>query len=602
MARKTKRSRARLIFAGAVSLAMVTFVVLAGSNSTTLPNGANLAVSIDDPITCTEFIVPSGDPSIDVDVSGTASIGEGEADATFVYVMDVSGSTEYPSGSACGTYLQCQKGFFNALNAEVIASGQADLVGFAVYGGVGSIPGSAAAADMSSASGHQKLVAPDADSFVSTVVNSTFSDDGGACGVGQYQYKTVGFQTNFAAGLNRACEILSDVSNDNNTFVVVFASDGAPSQGGSQYQSQLSCLKNLNATIQSIAIGANSSCTTGGSNGTLLEMAVQTGGTCRKVLDPDDLPDIIPELIGSTLESLTMSIDGGAYVPIPDGDISLPLPQDGAVEVTYDTAAVGLDPNDHEICVTASGSDVTGGSATIDPPVCETIHLLQLAYGASMSPPDINATNDLNFETGHTVTVQIAGGTGPNRDVDFVVTGQNAGPAESVDVAAPGTGDFIYSVPQDCASLGTDTITASTEIAGVIDSIEFTKEWYDDVPPDVSCDEGVNPHGDNKPRSQNRDGFYQLNAVDPNIANCTVTLQVVDGDDYVFPGPFLPGDTIKYTQADGAPQQQKEIGSNNGQAGAVRWHLKGHGDLTLIGTDPSGNVSSAMCLVPPPPM
>ena len=161
---------------------------------------------------------------------------------------------------------------------------------------------------------------------------------------------------------------------------------------------------------------------------------------------------------------------------------------------------------------------------------------------------------------------------------------------------------FTYSVPQDCASLGSDTITASTVIAGVPDSIVFTKEWIDAVPPNVSCDESVNPHGDNTPPSSNKDGFYQLNAEDPNIANCTVTLMAVDGDGYVFPGPFLPGDTIKYTQADGAPQQQKKIGSKKGQAGAVKWHLKGHGDLTLFATDPSGNVRSVSCLVPPPPM
>ena len=162
----------------------------------------------------------------------------------------------------------------------------------------------------------------------------------------------------------------------------------------------------------------------------------------------------------------------------------------------------------------------------------------------------------------------------------------------------------MYSVPQTCASLGTDTITATTVIAGVPDSIVFTKAWIDSVPPNVSCDESVNPHGDTVPPAQNTnpDGFYQLNAEDPNIANCIVTLQVVDGDGYVFPGPFLPGDNIKYTQADGAPQKQKKIGSSNGQAGAVKWHLKGHGDLTIFATDPSGNVSSAMCLVPPPPM
>jgi hypothetical protein len=379
---------------------------------------------------------------------------------------------------------------------------------------------------------------------------------------------------------------------------VIFVSDGLCNAGGT-IANEVAALAAAGAVINSIAAGTGSDCDSDPvGNGSLRDMADGTGGECFEESDPGNLPDIIPSLIGSTLESLTMSIDGGGGVTIPNGDISLPLPQPGAVSVTYDTAAAGLDPNDHTICVTADGSDVTGGSATIDPPVCETIHLLQLDYGTGFPP---GAVNDLNFVNQHTVTAQITGGTGPDRDIDFDVSGQNAGAAGSVNVTPPGSVDFTYSVPQDCASLGIDTITATTVIAGVEDSIEFTKEWNDTVPPEVSCDEGVNPHGNNKPPSRNKDGFYQLNAEDPNIANCTVTLQAVDEDGYLFPGPFLPGDTIKYTQADGAPQQQREIGSNNGQAGAVRWHLKGHGDLTIIGTDPSGNVSSAICLVPPPP-
>ena len=75
-------------------------------------------------------------------------------------------------------------------------------------------------------------------------------------------------------------------------------------------------------------------------------------------------------------------------------------------------------------------------------------------------------------------------------------------------------------------------------------------------------------------------------------------LAAVDEDGFVFPGPFDPGDNIKYTQDDTAPQEQKKIG---GPKSAVRWHLIGHGDLTLVSTDSSGNMASTMCLVPQPP-
>jgi len=605
MAQTKKWFTKRALLVVSLPLVLLAAVVLAGSNSTSLPNGAELTVSIDDPVTSTEFKVPVGEATIDVAVSGSASVGEGDPDSTFVYVIDVSGSTTEDSGSACGTFLQCQKDFFKALNVQIIASREADLAGLAVYAGTddGVLATSGATADMSSAGGDQKLVAPNDDGFVATVINSTFSNAApGVGGVDLFQTRTAGFRTNFAAGMQRACEILSDGSNDNSIGVVVFGSDGESNEGGAEYQSQLDCLKGLGARIESIAIGASSSCN-GGTAGTLEEMALQTDGTCHPIDDPDDLPGIIPSLIGSTLESLEIEVDGGGKQPIPNGDISLPLPQAGAIGVDYTTTVTGLGPGDHEICVTANGSDVTGGVASVTR--CETIHLLQLVA----TPP--NEINDLNFDNQHTVTAEVVGGSGPDRNIDFVVGGQNATtatpPNASIPTAVNVPVDFVYTVPQDCASLGLDTITVSTEIAGSPCEIELTKEWIDTVPPEVSCDPTGNPHG-NKPKApgkggpgQNPDGFYQLNAEDPHLANCTVTLLVVDGEGFVFPGPFFPGDNIKYTQDDGVPQEQKKIGSGGGQAGTVAWHLKGHGDLTVTGTDPSGNSSSATCMVPQPP-
>ena len=41
-----------------LSIAMTLSPVLAGSNSTSLPNGTILEVSIDDPVTSTEFLIP----------------------------------------------------------------------------------------------------------------------------------------------------------------------------------------------------------------------------------------------------------------------------------------------------------------------------------------------------------------------------------------------------------------------------------------------------------------------------------------------------------------------------------------------------------------
>jgi len=595
------RSRSRGVRFGpsvvvALPLALVSMLAMAGSNSTTLPNGAALTVSIDDPVTSTEFEVPPGQPSINVPVSGTASVGLGEPDATFVYVIDVSGSTTESSGSACGTFLQCQQDFFNAFNAEIIASGQADLVGLAVYAGTedGVLATSGATADMSSAGGDQKLVAPDADGFVATVINSTFSNAApGVGGVGQFQNRTAGFRTNFAAGMQRACEILSDGSNDNSLGVVVFASDGESNEGGGQFQSQLDCLKNLGARIESIAIGANSSCG-GGTDGTLQEMANQTGGTCHPIDDPDDLPDIIPQLIGSTLESLQIAVDGNPPQTIPNGDISLPLPQPGAVSVNYTTPANGLGPGDHTICVTANGSDVTGGTASVTQ--CETIHLLQL----SASPADV--TNQLGAgDNQHTVTATIAGPASHigGRVVTFSVAGQNAGatgtcsPTPDCKTDASGQVSFTYSVPIAPSSIGNDTINVSTQIAGHTSSVSVVKRWVDTTPPTAACPEGVNPGG-HQPPASNEDGFFLLtaaDAVDPNPSIFVVDL----GTGTVF-GPFPSGTNVKYTQAPGATPSIKP------GSGDVDWKIKGQGDMGVYAVDGNGNQSATVsCLVPPPP-
>ena len=77
--------------------------------STTLANGATLDVEILIPSDGQEFKVPAGQPTINVNVNGTASIGLGEPDATLVYVIDVSGSTGVGGGTGCAPILACEK-------------------------------------------------------------------------------------------------------------------------------------------------------------------------------------------------------------------------------------------------------------------------------------------------------------------------------------------------------------------------------------------------------------------------------------------------------------------------------------------------------------
>ena len=124
--------------------------------------------------------------------------------------------------------------------------------------------------------------------------------------------------------------------------------------------------------------------------------------------------------------------------------------------------------------------------------------------------------------------------------------------------------------------------------------------------PEAACVETVNPHGQNVPKAgqkspgQNEDGFYELGAKDSLDPNPMIFLK--DMESGMIFGPFVNGTKIKYTEANGATPSQKEMGSNNGQAGAVDWHITGQGDAEVYATDAAGNVSDvASCLVPAPP-
>jgi hypothetical protein len=119
----------------------------------------------------------------------------------------------------------------------------------------------------------------------------------------------------------------------------------------------------------------------------------------------------------------------------------------------------------------------------------------------------------------------------------------------------------------------------------------------------AACTETTNPHGQNTPPAgsttlpgpkggQNEDGFYLLTT---NTGQSFVSVK--DGGSGTIFGPFAPGTKIKYTQAPGATPSQKKIGSANGQAGAVKYHITGTGDAFAFSDD---NVL-VPCLVPPPP-
>ncbi len=577
---------------GAGLTAVLVFVALlaalpawAGSNSTTLPNGAQLAVSIDSPADGTQFLADGG--SVPVPVSGTASIGLGTPQATIVYVFDASGSTGQ-SGGACGDILTCEKTFFTGLNNAAAASGSVNHVGLVVFGN------DAVQADMTPAGGDDPLGAPaDANTPIGSVV---LTNGGFNYQIGQYTVKNGDADgTNYAAALQQALSELNASTDPKK--LLVFVSDGLSNAGGlAAFNAAVSAIQATGTIANSIAI-AGGACT-GGSDGDLADIAVN-GGTCINVGDPNNLPDLIPNLIGSTLTKVEMSVDGGTPTAITTTPAT---PQNGPAMVTYSTMTAGLDPGSHEICVTAFGTDVTGGSADVT--TCVTVGV----YDLELAPA--TATNELGSDNEHTVTATLEGPAGEvaGYEVSFAVTGQNAGATGTCVPAdcktdASGQVSFTYSVPVANSSLGTDTIMASVTLAdpsGATDTEEVTKDWVDTTPPEVVCSPTTNPSGKTVPPAgsnpasgQNPDGFYLLTTTD--LVDVSPEITVADSDSSFVAGPYPSGTKIKLVQAPGATPNTKR------GAGVIDWKITLKGDALVTATDFSGNTATVSCKVPPPP-
>jgi hypothetical protein len=575
----------RLVAVLAFAVLLLALPAWAGSNSTTLPNGASLDVSIDSPANATQFLA-DGAP-VAVPVTGTASIGLGSPQATIVYVLDASGSTGNSSGT-CSEILSCEKTFFTGLNNAAAASGSVNHVGLVVFGA------DAVQADMTPAGGDDSLGAPgDGNTPIGSVV---LTNGGFNYHVGQYTGKDGDADgTNYAAALQQALNVLTASADPKK--LLVFVSDGLSNQGSlADFNAAVAAVQGTGAIANSIAI-AGAACT-GGSAGNLADIAVN-GGSCISVPDPNNLPDLIPNLIGSTLTKVEMSVDGGA----PTAVTTVPAtPQAGPAMVNYSTSTAGLDPGSHEICVTAFGTDVTGGSANVT--TCVDIAVYDLELGPE------TATNELGTDNEHTVTATLDGPAGAVGGylVSFAVTGQNAGATGACVPAdcktdASGQVTFTYSVPVANSSLGTDTITASVTLAdptGATDTEDVTKDWVDTTPPVPACTPTTNPSGNNVPPAgnnpksgQNPDGFYALTATDLVDDNPEIT--VSDTDSSFVAGPYESGTKIKLVQAPGATPNVKP------GPGVIDWHITLKGDAIVTATDFSGNSATVSCKVPPPP-
>ncbi|MGB7818676.1 MAG: vWA domain-containing protein [Ornithinibacter sp.] len=582
-----RRARARtVILTSALSvLALATAApALAGSTTAPLPNGADLTVEVTSPVDGDTFVVPAGATTVDVPASGSASVAVGTPSVSWVYIVDVSGSTSFACGGS--TILGCEKAAVAGLNDLVVTDGSAIDVGLGIFAEGG------AAADISSSAGNQLVTAPTSPD-VDTVIGSISEG-----GVAQFTPRSVGSGfTNFAAGLQAADTIVQAAAGT--SVNVVFLSDGASNTGGGSFAAALAAVSS-DATIYPFAVGASASCSAG-TDGTLDEMATASGTSCFSVPDPADLPDVIKNVTATSLTGLAVEVDSGAATET----VVPALPQAGPTSVAWTAPLEDLAPGSHEVCATATGVG-PASDATAEESVerCETFSV----FGFALTLP--TATNELGSDDTHTVTATVSGPAGElgGWPVDFSVdTGPNAGESgtcapASCQTNASGQVTFTYTVPMEPDSLGTDTISGTLDVNGDTVALEVEKLWQDTTPPVAECTPSTNPSGHTPAapgkggQGQNQDGFYRLLASDDVWPSDSLEVFVKDTQSPTVFGPFGVDTDVKWTEANGAKPSQKR------GSGEVEWKLKGKGDMEVYAVDGSGNVSdTVVCLVPNAP-
>lgn len=324
---------------GSGSRASTTPALQASEQQGTLPGGTSIGAALDG---------LDGEAS-GLRVDGSVSIGQGPAaqNTSIAYVIDVSGSAG-GAGGPCGdvnadrrsnTILDCELAAALKLQEEVEAAGTVDKVAVITFSS------GASAVDLDPTAATATLVSPTAD-----------KDGNGVTDVVQ-AIKRVGGSggTNFLPPVRTSCELLATTGSPN--LVTAFMSDG---QGSGSLKTVLPCSPPV--TFHAFAVGSGSRCNSGSAVGSrLIDMATLSGGTCTDVPTVSDLPDILPQVVGSKLTSVSYTVDGGEPVDLGS---QLELPQEGPAEldVAFDLPA-SLGAGSHRICLTVTGEDSGGTSS-----------------------------------------------------------------------------------------------------------------------------------------------------------------------------------------------------------------------------------------------
>ncbi|GAX21966.1 hypothetical protein FisN_16Hh043 [Fistulifera solaris] len=557
-----------------------------------LGNGAQLSVNINSPATGSSVVVDDA-CAASTSFDGSASVGKGTPDVTYIFVIDQSGST---SNIIAGI-----RTFFNELTDVVFSEGSA------LNAGVVRFSGSAV-----------RLPA----------LTSSITDI-----KAEINKAVAGGSTNCGDALLKARELAA--TSTAATTIVLFAGDGFcdSSNDAIAQANALAALTNTNVIIETIAINI-------GCAGDLGTNIPRNGGSCKAVTSVNDFD--ITTVIGTTLKNVAYNLNAGAFASLatsPSGDIAGP-----ATKTFLQAIPINLGPND--LCVKATGSDEVG-QQDVDVLECISIVGVDASAPTITCPANIVTATDAgvcessvatgsatavdNCSSGlspqasasgpfplgiSTVTFSVvdASGNGASCDISVEIFDGEAPilscPADMTVSTDAGICTATIEIPvatvtDNCDqgltpsttavnpfALGSTTVEYTVaDIAGNTDACTFAVVVEDNEVPTATCSPANNPGG-NVPKANNQDGFFVLGGED----NCSVaSYQVVDsGSGHTF-GPFPSGTVFKYTEAPGATPSEK-IGT-----GDVDYFLKGQGDAYVLVTDGSGNTATAPCLVPPKP-
>lgn len=309
------------------------------ANQTDLSNGAVLGVDIESPAIKSAVVLGENETALEVSIKGQAHVGKGIADVGYIYIIDSSGSTLDEDG-ACGTTLECVQAFFEALNKEVIADGSAEVVAVIDFDDYATVT-----ADFQDPQSND----------IGYAIHRSSSDGGTAC----------------TLALEKASLLVLDPKNTAGTTVVVFAGDGLCNYGeeygehasqGDNVTGSADILGATGAIVHSIAVGDNVDCVEGND----LNSIPRNGGKCFSIPEPDALPSIIDDLIGTSLEKIEVKVDDGYYKEVRASEVTEELPVEGAVAVGFDATVGNLFEGTHELCVRVTGADSIGGTSQVE--------------------------------------------------------------------------------------------------------------------------------------------------------------------------------------------------------------------------------------------